>query len=88
MFDQELLLKLIKKEEVTRDELANELYEICDRTHAQCDTNCPIYRLYDGKVPEDDKMGKIFGCNYFKDGHKMLAFIESQTLTKLGFKVS
>lgn len=64
----DLLRNAILKEEITDNDIADALYEICDHVHSSCDSNCPIYNLY-GEVPKD---WDDWNCAYFKNGHKML----------------
>jgi len=42
---EDILMKLIKGERITDEDIANELYEVCDRVHASCDSDCPVYSL-------------------------------------------
>ena len=67
-----LIIKLIKKEEITEKEIENELYEICDRVHASCDSDCPVYFLNNYMK----FMTKNSGCDCFKNGKSMRLFIE------------
>jgi hypothetical protein len=67
--NNELLLKLIKKEEITEEEIANECYEMCDYIHASCDDSCLIYEKFCGIPREDDENG---GCEFFKNGTKIM----------------
>lgn len=53
------------------EEIANELYNICDSIHSCCHDECPIYRLTYGDIPNN----KGHGCDCFKDGEIMLGFI-------------
>jgi hypothetical protein len=75
----DLLMKLIKEEKITDEDLANELYEICDKVHSSCDNSCPVYEL-NGGVPDTAKDFKINrGCDTFKNGFKMLEFIRQNS---------
>ncbi len=76
---QLLLKKLIKGETITEDDIANELYEICDRVHATCDDECPVFNLNDGEVPDTAKDFYVNrGCDTFKNGQAMLNFIKNK----------
>ena len=56
--------------------IENGLYEICDDTHSSCDDGCPVYRLNGHEVPDTAKDFKVNrGCDCFKNGTAMLAFI-------------
>lgn len=72
----DILLKLIKGEVITNDDIAVELYEICEREHATCNCDCPVYALNEGKIPHSGNGAR--GCDCFKDGVAMLDFIEKK----------
>jgi len=71
MYD--LILKLIKDEQITNEDLANALYEICDDVHGCCDSDCPVYYINNNSVPIDDDQH----CSCFKNGTKMLVFLRN-----------
>ena len=73
-----LLMKLIKQEKITNEELSDELYDICERVHSSCDSDCPVYELNGNKAPNSESYGEITGCDTFKSGRKMLYFIRSK----------
>lgn len=62
--DNTIIMNLVRKEEVTDDDIADGLYEICDEVHSSCGSSCPIYELglHEG----------VGGCKYHKDGKLML----------------
>ena len=69
----ELLMTLIKGEQVTEGMIAGELYEVCCRVHAGCTSECPVYQV-NGGIPWGG--GKKGGnCAYFKNGNAMLSFL-------------
>jgi queuine/archaeosine tRNA-ribosyltransferase len=73
---ENLIIKLAKGLKVTEEDIKYELYEICDRVHASCDDECPIYLLNGNKVPDTAKDFKVNrGCDCFKSGSNMLKFI-------------
>jgi len=75
---EDLILKLAKGEKIGDDQIADGLYEICDRVHSSCDGECPVYRLNGYAVPDTAKDFNVNrGCDCFKDGEKMLEFIRS-----------
>lgn len=75
----DLLLKLAKGENITDADLENELYEVCDRIHSSCDSDCPVYSLNGNSVPDTAKDFNVNrGCDCFKNGKKMLEFIRSK----------
>ena len=65
---EKIIEKLINKQEITDEDLAEELYDICDREHAFCNSNCPIYALKDRIPWNKDKTN----CLFFRSGRKML----------------
>ena len=67
--------KVAKGEVVTDEEIAEELYEICDREHASCNRVCPVYKINVGPVNPDKPFEENRSCDCFKDGHAMLRFI-------------
>ena len=75
-----LLLKLIKGEVITNDDITIELYEMCDRVHASCDSECLVYHLNGNKIPHSGNGG--YGCDCFKNGAAMLDFIEKKLKLK------
>lgn len=69
----DILKKLIAGTEITDAEIANELYEICDRIHSSCNSECPIYAVNDSTPLTIDH-----ACPCHKDGHAMLAFLRDK----------
>lgn len=78
--NQVLLKKLIKGETVTEDDIANELYDICDHIHSSCNAECPVFRLNGNKVLNIHNFNFEVnrGCDTFKNGHAMLNFIKDK----------
>jgi len=75
---EDLIILLAKGKEITDNDIANELYEICDRVHSSCGPDCPVFMLNDYSVPDtvhDFNVNR--GCDCFKDGKKMLEFIRN-----------
>jgi hypothetical protein len=62
-----IAMKLIEGKKITDEDLAQELYEICEKEHSGCNDDCPIH----AKVLSD-KEKKDSSCPYFKNGVKML----------------
>ena len=50
---------------------SDELYNICDRVHAECNYECPVY------VKRDVSCKPLKDCPFHKDGEGMKAFLES-----------
>jgi len=66
-----ILEKLINDEIITDADIVEELHDVCDRVHASCDSDCPVFAV-NNKVPWNlDKSN----CRCHKDGLKMLKFI-------------
>jgi hypothetical protein len=59
----------------TKEDVYDELYEICDRVHASCDDDCPIHRINGGVLKDGSSYEKLYGCGCFKNGEKMAAFL-------------
>lgn len=68
------LKKLIAGQPVTDEDIASDLYEVCSSVHASCDNECPVFEKFSG-IPKRTKWGKEYGCDCFKDGNRMLAFL-------------
>ena len=73
-----ILEKLILKEPVTEHDIEEELYDVCDRVHATCYRECPVFAV-NNEIPWNKEKSN---CRCFKDGEKMLAFIRSYQKTK------
>lgn len=75
----DLILKLAKGEKITDEDIEYELYQICDRVHSSCDYECPVYLLNGEQVPDTAHNFNVNrGCDCFKSGKKMLAFIRTK----------
>lgn len=79
---QDLMIKLVKGKKPTKQEIANELYEICDREHSCCNDGCPVYRLNDSEILNDQQkpFEENAGCDAFKNGSAMYDFIKKVKL--------
>ncbi len=76
----DLIVRLAKGEKITDEYLENELYNICDREHSSCNSECPVYYLNGNKVPDTvNNFSVNRGCDCFKSGKNMLNFIRSKT---------
>jgi hypothetical protein len=70
------LLKIVKGEPLSQEDIEEILYKICDREHSGCGYSCPVYELNGGKVPDSfDDFEKNRGCDCFKSGKAMRQFI-------------
>lgn len=65
------IAKLALGQPITDLSLVDELYEICDREHGSCNSECPVYYINGNKIVPDG----YNGCACFKSGITMLAFI-------------
>lgn len=54
--------------------LEEQLYEICEREHSACNSNCPVFRANGDQIP---KMGNE--CSCFKSGRAMRLFLEKHS---------
>ena len=74
--DDKKMIKEYKK----RNKEQIELYDICDKVHAACDDECPVYKLNGHKVldPDNKSFRENRGCDCFKNGRKMREFIRSK----------
>lgn len=67
--------KLVMGGKLTKREIQDLLYEICDDVHSSCDAGCPVYDINDGPVNPSSSQS---GCDCFKSGQKMYDFIKSK----------
>jgi len=66
---EDMLMKLIKGEPFTDEDIEGVLYEMCDDIHASCDNSCVM--MAKGLISHDSI--KLTGnCPYFKNGKAML----------------
>ena len=68
----DLTIKLIKGEPITDEDIANELCEICEREHASCNSDCPLYEETKDKP----------NCIYCKNGKMMLKYLRKKLTSK------
>lgn len=73
---ENLILKLIKGEEISELDLEDMLYEMCDREHASCNSDCLVYKLNGYEIP--NLLKSNCGCDCFKNGCAMLNFIKNR----------
>jgi len=72
-------MEYCRTEKVSDKTLSEELYEICDSVHAQCNNECPVYKLNGSSIPDTAKIFKENrGCDCFKMGSMMLKFIREK----------
>ena len=77
MSNKDLIEKLVVNEKVSKEDIYNELYEICEDVHSGCYSKCPVFRLNDSKAPGSDKpFDENRGCDCFKNGKAMYEFIK------------
>jgi len=72
-----IIKKAILRQPITLQDIAEELYEICDRVHASCDDECPIYEANNHKIPWNKDLSN---CICFKDGKKMLKYLDYHSI--------
>ena len=68
-----IIKKLIKGNGLTKREIYNWLYEICDDVHGSCGSECPVYEINGGPV---NPCRENLGCACFKDGKAMYEFLK------------
>jgi hypothetical protein len=68
-----LLQEAIEKRPITDNAIADALYEICDRVHATCYSDCPVYE----KFYKEHKRSN-FNCPYHKNGMGMLKYLRGE----------
>ena len=73
-----LIEKPINKEKITDKDIAEELYEICDRVHSSCYCECPIYEKFN-EIPWNKEKDN---CKFFKDGKSMLKELRKKIISK------
>ena len=73
-----LQIALARGEQPPQKAMEDELYEICDRVHASCDSECPVYALNNGPLNAHKPFAENRGCDCFKNGASMFRFIKSQ----------
>ena len=67
----QLITKIILGFSIENEDITQELYNICDREHASCNNDCPVFAV-GGEVPLNAD-GR--NCSCFKDGIQMRDFI-------------
>jgi len=76
-----LLKKIIRGngKKIKEADIVEELNEICENVHASCNDECPVFEFNNHQVLDtvhDFEANR--GCDCFKDGKKMLAFIKAK----------
>ena len=72
------VILLAQGKQPTDAELANELFEICQTEHHDCNHRCPVYDLNGGHtVAPPGAVELSEDCTCFKNGRAMLSFIRS-----------
>jgi hypothetical protein len=72
----DILTSVIKGQIPSEKEIKNALYEMCDREHSSCNSDCLVYKLNGNQVPNLENTR--CGCDCFKDSTKILEFIRSR----------
>jgi hypothetical protein len=73
----DLLIALATGKKIDDSDIASALYEVCDREHSSCNSDCPVYALNNLAAP-NTKPGNR-GCDTFKNGTAMLEFIREKS---------
>jgi len=71
-----LIEKLVVGIPLEKKEILDELYNICEREHSSCNSDCPVFKLNGNSIPysEDES------CIGFKSPSKMYNFIQKKSL--------
>ena len=72
-----LIVKLVVGQDVSKQDVIDELWEICDREHGNCNAQCPVYELNGDQIPWNSDSTN---CVCFKNGLKMFDFIEEKNI--------
>lgn len=73
------VLEYGRNEKISDETLSNELYEICDRVHSSCNSDCPVYKINGNEVPDTaNNFSENRGCDCFKSGKSMLDFLRTK----------
>lgn len=72
-----LLRKAIEDQPIYDSDIADSLYEICDREHSSCNSECPVFEKNYGPLHPERPFNENRGCDCFKNGYKMLDFLRS-----------
>lgn len=67
---KDLIIALILRKEISDKDIENVLVEICDKQHSYCSDKCPVFAL---------NVGKLHGCDCFRNGKAMLEFIREHS---------
>lgn len=73
----DILKKIILKQEITDEEISEELRNLCEAVHSCCDGGCPVYEINEGPANSEHNEN---GCACFKSGKSMLNFIRVMSL--------
>lgn len=71
-----ILLDAILGKPIKQKDIVEELYKMCDREYACCNSECLVYKLNGNKIPNFEK-GE-YSCDCFKSPNKMLKFIRNK----------
>lgn len=72
----EIILKLVFRQQITEEEIHEALCDICDSVHASCDSECPVFEL------KKELNYDLRTCSYFRDGKAMAKFIRTHSKAK------
>jgi len=73
--DKEIIVTIIK------ENVYDELYNICGRVHSSCDSECPVFER--ALSDEEFDINKSNSCPYFKNGKSMFERLQGKRLTKI-----
>lgn len=70
----EMIIALCQGNIPTKEQIKDELYNICDEVHSSCNEKCPVYDINEG-IPWDKPLNN---CICFKNAKKMYNFIQNK----------
>jgi hypothetical protein len=74
-----LLEKLVFGKKVSKQDIYDELYNMCDSYHANCDCNCLVYEANNEEpVKNGTPDAEEYGCACFKNGKAMYEFLREK----------
>jgi hypothetical protein len=67
---------LVNGTPVSKEDTESFFYNICDREHSTCNSDCPVFAITNS-VP--NKSNSRYGCDCFKDGKAMIKYLKTNS---------
>ena len=81
-----LITKLARNEPFDNVDIEQALFDICDDEHGSCNDRCPVYEMNNSYAVNNHKSFKENrGCDCFKNGQRMLAFLRGEFVDERDF---